>query len=505
MIAALLLLQAAGGIPGIGPGFGGAQPTAEERLALPHVADAMRATTPDARRKSFDAAMALLPQPTRFRGAVQCLRGPMLMSADAAANRAAGLQAIDECYRLNPDVPLAQRVKADALFFTNDWAGGATLLASAIRREPRLARGLNDSRLDTLFRRLGYARAFAERRALVAALAGTDVARNDAARYSGWVRESVLERIGTGDLAEAARLLPYVVDPADGLQMLVDRRYEPLWPRIDEWAGGTLEVQREALVRAARASYDIEPTLARARSVAGVLARTGHAGEGAALLGRAITAFGAPRDDYDYAVGVVRLARLTAEAGERDADRILAPLRAALANGVAGPMLVNVVPNLAMFQVALGRPADALATLERHPIASGKVETRAAYGYFVAIRGCALAKLRRTAEARAALAEVERSYRANPASVDLATACIGSDEQLLAQWLKRADDPETRTGALIAMTRARAGVSDDPLSPSGERLRAVAGRAQVSERLARYARELPAGYGPALNGWRAVK
>lgn len=502
MIAALLLLaQAAGGVPG----FAGVEPTAEERLALPHVADGMRALTPAARRKSFDAAMALLPQPTRFRGAVQCVRGPMLLSADAVANRREGLAAIDECYRLNPDAPLAQRTKADALFFTGDFPGGAALLGSAIRREPRLARGLKDERLDAMFRRLGYARAFAERRALVSALAGTDVARNDAARYSGWVRESVLERVGKGDLTEAARLLPYVVDPADGLLMLVDRRYEGLWPRIDDWAGGDLAAQREALVRSARASYDIEPTLGRARGVAGVLARTGHVGEGAALLGRAITAFGAPRDDYDYSLGVVRLARLTADAGERDPDRIMAPMRAALAGGVSGPMLVNVVPNLALVQVALGRPEEALATLARHPIAPDKVETRAAFGYFVAIRACALAKLGRTAEARAALAEVERGYAANPASIDLATGCVGTDAQMLAQWLRRVDDPETRGGALLAMTRARAGVRDDPLSLSHARLHALSGRAEVAERLARYARALPAGYAPALNGWRAAQ
>jgi hypothetical protein len=498
---ALVLLQALVAVPG----FEAAPPAVEERVALPHVADALRAETTDQRTTSFDAALALLPRPTRFRGAVQCVRGYMLMATNPVANKTAGTGAIDECYRLNPDVPLAQRMKADAAFWNDDITTGATLLASAIRREPRLAQGLEDEQLDAIFRHLQYSQAFDARRALVTALAGTDVARNDASRYSGWVRESVLERVGKGDLAGAGTLLPYVVDPSDGLMMLVDQRYAALWPRVEDWANGTLEVQREALVRATRASYEIDATLGRARGVAGVLGRTGHVDEGLALLERAIAAFGAPRDDYDYARGVVRLANQRAEAGERNPERVLAPMRAALAGGITGPMLVNVVPNMAITEIALGRPKDALATLDRYPSAPDKVETAAAYGYFVAIRGCALARLGRTKEARAALAEVQRSYAANVGSVDLAIGCIGNDAQVLAHWLARVDDPETRGAALMAMTAARSGVADDPLSVTDARLKAISGRTEVTARLARYARPLPASYLPALNGWRTAK
>lgn len=509
MIAALLVLQALalGQAPGLAavPGFERSPPAAEERIALPHVADALRAASPVARRVSLDTALYLLPRPTRFRGAVQCVRGSALLSADAVANRAAGTAAIDECYRLNPDVPLAQRMRADVAFMNEDFRTGATLLTKALRAEPGLARGLGDDQLDSVFRRLGYAGAIAERRELVVALSGTDAARDNVARYSGWVRAAVLDRVERGDLSGAATLLPYVADPADGLTMLVDRRYAPLWPRIDEWAGGTLERQRDAMVEAARAAYAADRGLKRARGLAEVLARTGHAPEAATMLAQAVAAFGAPRDDYDYARAVVKLAGVTALAGERDAGRILAPLRAGLAKGVTGPMLVNIVPNLAVVQIALGRPADAIATLDRYPSDPAKVEQPQAFGYFVAIRGCAERRLGRAAQATAALDTVTRDYAANVGAVDLATGCIGSEAQVLTRWLARVDDPETRSGALLAMYGAQAGIDDDPLSVTQQGLRAIAARAEVAAGLARYGRAPAASYLPAMRGWRAAR
>lgn len=501
MIAALPMLQALTAVPG----FERAPPTPEERIALPHVADAVRAATPAARRASLDTALYLLPKPTRFRGAVQCVRGATLLSADVVVNKASGSAAIDECYRLNPDVPLAQRMRADTAFLNGDYKTGATLLASAVRAEPRLAQGLKEDQLDSVFRQLGYAGANAERGALVVALAGTDAARDNPARYSGWVRADVLDRVEKGDLAGAGALLPYIVDPGDALTMIVDRRYEPLWPRIDEWAGGDLARQRDAMVLAARAAYASGPGLLRARGLADVLARTGHADEAVTVLAQAVAAFGAPRDDYDYARGVVKLSGVTSAAGERDAKRILAPMRAALAGGMAGPMLVNVVPNLAIDQIALGQPADAIATLDRYPVDAGRVEQPQAFGYFVAIRGCAQARLGHAAKAKAALAAVTRDYAANVGAVDLATGCIGDDAQVLARWIARVDDPDTRSGALLAMYGARAGIDDDPLSVTDASLRAISSRAAVTAKLARYGRAPAAGYLPAMRGWRAPK
>jgi hypothetical protein len=504
MIAALLILQAATSAVTAVPGFERSPPMAEERIALPHVADALRAANPIARRASLDTALYLLPKPTRFRGAVQCLRGAALLSADVVANKLPGSVAIDECHRLNPDVPLARRMRADTAFLNDDVRTGATLLAQAISADSQLARGLKEDQLDTVFRQLGYAGATAERRALVVALSKTDAARDNAARYSGWVRAGVLDRVEKGDLAGAGALLPYIVDPADALTMLVDRRYEPLWPRVDEWAGGDLVRQRDALVAAARAAHAADPELSRARALADVLARTGHAPEAVTVLTQAVAAFGTPRDDYDYARAVVKLSGVTAAAGERDARRILAPMRAALAGGVAGPMLVNVVPNLAISQIALDRPADALATLDRYPIDVSKVETAQAFGYFVAIRGCAEAKLGRAARARAALATVTRDYAANLGAVDLATGCIGDDAQVLARWLARVDDPDTRSGALLAMYGEQAGTSDDRLAVNKHALRAISTRAEVRAKLAQYGRAPAAGYLPAMRGWRAT-
>jgi len=61
------------------------------------------------------------------------------------------------------------------------------------------------------------------------------------------------------DFSEAEALLPYIVDPLAVENVLIMRRYTPLWPRMAELAGPHLELVRKASVDAAQRVYDEAP------------------------------------------------------------------------------------------------------------------------------------------------------------------------------------------------------------------------------------------------------
>ena len=220
------------------------------------------------------------------------------------------------------------------------------------------------------------------------------------------------------------------------LAMLVDRRFEPLVARIEAWAGGDLEVQRDALVARLRSATSLEPTLGRARDTATVLARTAmHRRRWRCSIVRSRPSVRRATITIMRAAwcGSPRCARAPASATRHASWR---RMKAALANGVTGPMLVNVVPNLAIDQIALGQPAAALATLDRYPTTPDKVRDGRSLRLFrrdPRLRAGELGRkpaMRRRRSARSNA--LRQQLRARPT---LAIACAGSDAEVAAQWM----------------------------------------------------------------------
>ncbi len=348
------------------------EPLPGERAALPALRVAFTAPDPAEQLAALDKVLAMLPQPTRLRGAVQCARGGLQQNLGQNAQAAT-----DECYRINPDQPFAA-VKARLDFMSGSPGEGARLLASAIRADPRIALSMNSSVWERLLRQLGYAGRGVDRQQLVLALADTPTAAADAVFYSGLVRAAMLDRMNHDDLTGSEALLPKVIDPEDGLAMLIDRRFEPLWPRLEEWANRDLVIQRDVLERSARAAYHLDPGLDTRNRLAAVLVRTGHLTEGVAVLRSAGDGVTPRADDAFYqGIAAVRLSRYIATSGERDPALVLAPMERMLAGGVTArtSYLQNVVPNLAIDDIALGRPEQAIAVLDRYPSALIGVRT----------------------------------------------------------------------------------------------------------------------------------
>lgn len=505
--ALAVLAQAATPAPPAAPDartFHGAPVAADEAAGLAHLRAAERAAAapaPDrtaAAAAELDAALAALPRDTPLRWATQCLRA----SAGVGDEQAAG----DECLRHYPDQPGVLMRRALAAFVTGESGTGATLVATVLRRHPEIGERLEPATTDGWLRQLDYDRLAGERAALVAALAGSRFGADDPGARSAVLREAALDRLATDDATGARTLADQVLDPADLLQMLVDRRYAALWPAVAAAAGPGLEGARERFVATARAAYEARPDAGRRRMLAGVLERTGHADEALAALRATLAEPAGPgRDDWYHASAAVRVPHLLARAGGGDADALLAPMRAELAGGTVAdhPELGNVVPNLALAQIALGRPADALATLDRYPL--GTVESPAAGAFVLAIRACALHRLGREAEAGPLLVEVAGAFASNAEANTIATNCAGDADARARAWIARVRDPGQRAVALVAMARARQPVDPtaDPLDPGRDALRPVAARRDVAAAFAAFGRAPGPGYAAALGQWRA--
>lgn len=486
--------------------FHGAPVAADEAAGLAHLRAAERAAAapaPDgaALAAELDAALAALPRDTPLRWATQCLRA----SAGVGDAQAAG----DECLRHYPDQRGVLMRRALAAFDAGEPGTGATLVANALRGHPEIAERLEPSTTDGWLRQLDYAGLAGERSVLVAALAQSRFGASDPGARSTMLREAALDRLARGDATGAQALADQVIDPGDLLDMLVDRRYAALWPAVAASAGPGLEGARERFVATARAAYEAHPDAGRRRMLAGILDRTGHADEAIALLRATLAEPAGPgRDDWYRAAAAVRLPHLLARAGGSDADALLAPMRAELAGGGAvadHPELGNVVPNLALAQIALGRPADGLATLDRYPL--GQVESPAAGAFVLAIRACALHRLGRDAEAAPLLAQVAGAFAGNAQANMIAVDCTGDADARARAWIARVGDPRLRGSALEAMARARLPVDPtaDPLDVAPEPLRAVARRADVAAAFATFGRSPGPGYAAALGQWRGSR
>ncbi len=492
VVLAFLLQAAPSTLP---PALRGLSVAADEGPAVAHLAaaDVARADR-RAAVAQLDAALALLPHATPLRWATQCMRAAYAVTDAEAAG--------DECLRHFPDQPAVLAARANAAFEAGESGTGARLMATLLRAHPETGVRFPASAVDGWLRQLDYDRLAGERSALVAALAGSRYGATEPGARATVLREAALDRLGQNDPAAAQVLADQILDPGDLLKMLVDRRYAALWPAITASAGPGLEGARERFVAVSRAAYEARPDDSGRRMLAGVLERTGHADEALALLRSMLAQSGG--DGWYRASAAVRMSKLLAQAGGSDAEAVLAPMRAELADGADAdhPERGNIVPNLALAQIALRRPTDAIATLDRYPL--NKVESPAAGAFIIAIRACALHRLGRADDASPLVATVMGDYARNTVAGRIVIDCTGDSEARARAWIANVRDPRLRTDALLAMVRARqvADPTADPLDPNRDALHAIAGRADVAAAFATFGQMPGTDYAAAVAEWR---
>lgn len=436
----------------------------------------------------LDAALAQLPRPTRFRGMVQCYRGWVLSELDRRADSDA---AIEECYRLRPDDSYAMWEMASVLLTRRDLTRGARLLIAAIRADPTPLANYDVFAMESTLRELEHAREDGLRAELLLALSATEYGRDDPGWTSRHARGAIDGLLAKGDRAGAVRLLPLILVPRLGLELLVDRRYEAIWPDIEAWAGGDLRAQRDAYVTAARAAFELDPSMALRRNYAEALLAAGRAEEAKALLAEALAdpkLWDAER--YDAAMLAIRLAGIrTAEGDVEGGLAVLRRLKAA-APPERYPAIGNVIAAEAQMLTSAGRHAEALALLDAHERVINAGVRTASHAFIPALRVCALRGAGRTVDAGRAAAALAYDYPTNMAAQRHAASCGAGAAERRRLWLQSLDMPEARGEALLAWLEAdRAGDT------------VLAGDPQARAAFERNGRPLPASFDDALSGW----
>ena len=475
-------------------------PLPTEQPALPLLGQAARTANPAARLALIDRALALLVQPTPLRGWVLCGRAATLrdLHRDDEAR-----DAVDQCRQLRPDDPRVLVFQAFSETERQRPVEAAQLLLRAAELDPAAVNDVDPSSMGTVFRLLRYQHQDALADRLIVRLATAGYARQDPETFAGFALVAVRSRVAAGDLAGARALLPGILSPAVGLRLLIDRRLQPIWPDVERWAGMDLSVQRHALREGARGAFELTPTPAHRVAYAVALASTGHRREGIDLLDR--WPVRGDDDPWFRNSAAVKLGRwLTAEGRPNDG---IARMQAALDGPWSrDPSSANVVPNLAIQLLVAGRAREAVVLLDQRTAHEDGVESPAALGYFVALRACALAGVGRHDEAAALLDRVRTVYAGVRQAVDIATGCVGTPDQAAALWIARAEDPETRGDALVALEGARYARDHGRRVTTLEEvaMRRLLDRGDVQAAYDRFARPVPDGYRPALDDFDGV-
>ncbi len=478
------------------------QPLDSELPALKLLTQSGAQTSPAQRLALVDQALAMLDQPTPFRGAVLCTRAQVLqflMRYDEAR------ASLEQCRQLLPDDP---RVLVGSAFDEAEQrrpVEAAKLLIRAAQLGPDAVRQIPPSSMGMVLRPLRYARADKVLDDLLASLAASGWERNNPQVFAEVAVPVVRHMIIEGRVADALAMLPSILSPQAGVAMLIDRRYAAIWPQVEAWAGSDLSVQRRALLDGTRAAYQTSRSPDDFLAYTAALTRTGHRDQAIGELRAWLAAPPVQTDPWYRNAVVVRFGRFLGQSGNREEG--IARMKAALGGPDASDRSVaNIVPNLVIQMLMAKDYAGALSVLDARTPDAGGVEAQPALGYFVALRACALAGAGRKAEADRELLRVQTVYATNDDAVKIAVGCVATPGAQAALWIKRAENDETRTDALVELTTARARAAKSmPIDSLDEAaLRQVATRADVAAVYDRLGRSLSPNYVPALLDFEGV-
>ncbi len=463
------------------------------------MARAIQIADPVERFEAIDAALDQLPRPTRLRGEVVCARASLYAALFRYVEARAGAE---ECSRLLPGDPRVDEMMAGILLgralaglgAPDDLQRGATLLASTYERAPERALSAEPLSALSLLRRLGYARLDKVRDRYATALIAAGFPAAHPGLLDPFIGDLMLSRIASGDKPGAVRLLPLLTDLQTALGIIVDRRFEPVWPDIDRWSGGDLLTQRRAGLASTRAQFERDDNLAT-RSYWGLsLARSGQV---KAALDIFDAGYNSPawRDEAQGRAGYV-----TRHATALSGDGRLSEATDVQARALALMPLTKIksAADLATqyaFNLArIGRGSEAIAELDRIEAAAAAkqvlLEGRGATLWFDAIRACALGPAA-GALYETVLARLRHDAPVNPTTLRESLACQGEVGPLSDNISAALKAPVYERGLVLALRS----VGFKPGStPYARAWRAVAADPTVVLQLDRISRPIPIAY-----------
>jgi tetratricopeptide (TPR) repeat protein len=451
---------------------------------LEKTADARDAT---AALPGLDAALAQLPEPTRFRGFVQLQRATAF---DEMEDFPKAALAIEESIRLLAGYSAPLIMAASIYSYANQPAKSADYLLRAAELDPATVRTIDDYEIDGIFHRLSAARderrAFAlSERLLAIGWVGTRLGAQ-----SSLAGRAIERRVRDGDLPGARALVPKLLVPGHSYMILSSRDYSPLWEGVERWAGPRLERQWALYLQEARARWTASKDVATVLDYSGALLAAGHYDT---VIREILPIYSGkidPREDEDLIFALTGVANALARKGRwQDADALFQraekiwPLK-------WGANAINIPGNRGRYLLFAGGPADALpyldiALAEGHRVGVNHDAVAAMHYY----RACALHQLGRAADASFSVAAaLSMTSAANAALLHL---CMGNDKAARQALLDGFKNPIERDSAIAFFQLSEPALPSEYSRQSRLRAHALKHDPALRAELEKYGRILP--------------
>lgn len=392
---------------------------------------------------AFDALLARLPSPTRFRGLVQFFRGSALAAEERERE---AMDAIAESIRLLPEYSAPLLVASQISAFDDRPDLGTDYLLRASRLDPIIVNELGDYEIGNMLTRLGEIND--RKRALALSERLLEIGWNKGSyRTISSMAMNLLEaRIDSGNVAGAAALVPKILSPWSFAQLMTRKKFEPLRPAVEAWAGPRIEKQWPIFLEQARAEWEASNDLEAGNSYAAALASAGH---DRTLIATFMPLFQRPIDAQQFQLIFIAAPLASALARSGRWDEALGLFDTALAAWPEGESAnaLNLTGNRGRLLFFKGDFTAALARLDKSIADAAKWGGEVNSGAVAAMhlyRACALEQLGRRDEAVTSSAIVASQKAARPASFVYLQLCRGDQGFARAALLQALEDPETR-------------------------------------------------------------
>ena len=310
----------------------------------------------------FDDALTKLQRPTELRGLVQFYRAGLLLNEQRQPQ---ALDAIEESIRLLPSYsgPL---INAAAIYaYANQPGKGTDYFLRAAQIDPESVRRVDDYEVNNLLRRLTYARDERRARALSDKLLEIGWVGNNLDSRSSLAATAIEQRLDDGDVKGAQMLVPKLLVPQHSYELLIDKKYAPIWPDLEAWGGPKLQNQWSTYLREAHDRWAASKDVETVRTYLGALRTAGH---NRTIIRDILPLFYGkldPIQDMDLQFVVTGVAAALANEGRWvEVNRVFQRAQEVWPLRRDNPNSLNVAANWASYLLFEGKPEEALAKMD---------------------------------------------------------------------------------------------------------------------------------------------
>lgn len=417
------------------------------------------------------------------RAVIESLRGSALLGLKRYKE---SHNAFEDARRLVPDSSVADELQFQAGILTSNFPVAASAIDRLIARFPDIARDLESQSVWYFLRNepAGEKVSNETRRVLLAKL-GFGGADGDEL-----TADAVKILLSRGDTAGASDLLRYIDDPSTVEGMLIQRRFAPLWPMLENIAGPHLETVRQSSVIAAERAVSQSPEDPKLlHSLVNAFRHAGRVDDAIALRSRlpgTVAAMAVADEDTGWLVNNIALA--LHQAGRADeADALFAQLNNAEIphSGWRVSMEINRVELL----VSDGKFDRALALMDATEASARDNGNDYSQQLVRRLRYCTLSGLGRKDDAAKLLpAMLDHAKDAYHATID-GLLCAG-DVDRAEQLAVKALDDEYFKESFIRSLQLVPLLGDDPSVWQGN-WKALRSRPAIQAAFARIGRDMP--------------